>query len=237
MNFGDLRGTVQLSLRQVDKLVKLLPAPDTWLSAQESQRLQSMPTKSRRAQFLAGHWLARHSASNWLGGRWADYQLSAPMDTAPVWIAGPDGIDWQDVYISLSHSGNWVACAMAFEPIGVDVELSRRSRDFTALAQWILSEKEAQRFLQLPPEAQKQYFYTQWTLKEAWVKQAQSSTLPPSMKAIQFVPGASSYPAALLAQTSNLTLAVYPASRSNIQTAGARLSTMQWFEWACSPPH
>lgn len=236
MDHGSRGGTVRLSLRQVDEISTLLPAPDTWLSAPEQQRLQSLQTVSRRAQFLAGHWLARHTAAHWLGGHWSDYQLSAPEDTGPGWLAGPRGVDWRGLHVSLSHSGNWVACALAFHPIGVDVECSRRARDFAALSRWIFSDAELQAFWQLSPEAQQQCFYTQWTLREAWVKQAGGTPVKRAMQAIQFVPGAGAS-SALVAQTSELTLAMYPARQVDTPAGDTLLPTMQWSEWACTQPH
>ena len=226
--------TVRLSLRQVDEICTLLPTHDAWLSASELHRLQSFQSASRRSHFLAGHWLARHTAALWLGGNWSAYQLSAPEDAAPCWLAGPADVEWQSVCVSLSHSGNWVACALAFQPIGVDVECSQQPRDFAALARWIFPDMELLAFLQLEPETQQQRFYTQWTLREAWVKQAGVDSLKPAMEAIQFVSGAGAS-SALVAHTRELTMAVYPALRVDTHADETLLPTMQWFEWACTP--
>lgn len=235
MGHGRRRGTVRLSLRRVDEISTSLSTHDTWLSTPELQRLQSLKTASRRSQFLAGHWLARHAAALWLGGNWSAYQLSAPEDAAPGWLAGPADVDWQRLCVSLSHSGNWVACALAFQPVGVDVECSQQARDFAALAHWIFSDTELHGFLQMAPEAQQQHFYAQWTLKEAWVKQAGTAPVKRAMQATRFELGVGASPA-LLAQTDELTLAVYPARMADAPAEDPLLKTMQWSEWACTPP-
>jgi 4'-phosphopantetheinyl transferase len=216
-------------------MAALLPPPDHWLGAGELQRWQSLQTARRRAQFLAGHWLARQTAAHWLGGHWSDYTLSAPEDAPPCCLSGPVAVHWQGVRVSLSHSGNWVACALAFQPIGVDVECSQTPRQFASLARWLLTDIEWLAFQQLPPEAQQQHFYTQWTLKEAWVKQASGVTPKQSMQSIEFVPGPG-VRSAWVAHTSELTLAVYPALCVDTPADEPILPTMQWSEWACVQP-
>jgi 4'-phosphopantetheinyl transferase len=227
--------TIQLSLRQVDEISTLLPKHETWLSTPELQRLQSLQTNHRRAQFLAGHWLARHSAALWLGGHWADYQLSSPDDMAPTWLSGPAAVDWRRIYVSLTHSGNWVACALALRPIGVDVECSQQPRDFGALGRWIFSGTELEAFLQLAPEVQRRRFYMQWVLKEAWIKQSGTAQVKRVMQAVQFASGAGASPA-LVAQSDEITLALYPARSANTHLVDQLLSTMQWSDWACMLP-
>ncbi|MBC7919178.1 MAG: 4'-phosphopantetheinyl transferase superfamily protein [Rhodoferax sp.] len=228
---------VQLSLRRLDHIVALMPVlPQAWLGNQELSRYESLKCAARRAQFLGGHWLARQAMAQWLGGKWSDYQLSAPDDAAPYWLAGPASTTWQSVYVSLSHSGNWIACALARRPIGVDVECSDRMRDFAALGSWMFTEAESEALSQLAPALQQQTFYTQWTLKEAWFKQAALLPVRKTMKEVRFSAGAGPQQAAV-AQTDGLTLALYPARATDVCMAEAVLQAMCWSEWVCTPPH
>ena len=47
-----------------------------WLTAEEASRLQAMSAPVRRRSFLAGHWLAREVAADWLQ---ADEQIIKPL--------------------------------------------------------------------------------------------------------------------------------------------------------------
>lgn len=228
---------VQLALRRLDDIAALLPElPQTWLSAQEMVRCQGLKSQTRQAQFLSGHWLARQTMAQWLGGEWSDYQLSAPEDAAPCWLFGPASTTWQSVHVSLSHSGNWIACALACRPIGVDVECSDRVRDFAALGSWIFTESELQTYLQLTPTLQQQSFYTQWSLKEAWFKQAAVIPLRKTMQKVQFSEGIGEQQA-VVARADGLTLALYPARSADVCMVEAAPQALYWSEWACRQPH
>lgn len=227
---------VQLSLYKVNDIAAQLPASHfSWLSEQELQRLRGLKSPSRRAQFLAAHWLARQTMANWLGGRWSDYYLSAPDDAAPIWLDGPATLTWQDVHVSLSHSGNWVSCALARHRIGVDVECSDRMRDFPALGSWIYPEFEMPAFEKLAPELQRQAFYVQWTLKEAWLKQAEPMPVKKLMQAIRFELGSGTLQA-IVSRAEVLTLALYPARAATTCFVDPLLQTMNWSDWAYRPP-
>lgn len=224
-------GCVVLSLRQVDAIAGLLPAlPETWLGAQEMQRWHSLKAPARRTQFVAGHWLARQAMAQWLGGDATDYILSAPDDGPPVWLDGPQALAWRDVHVSLSHSGNWVACALARHPIGVDIESTGRQRDFAALGQWIGLDLAAKTFAALTPQQQQQTFHTHWTLAEAWFKQAGPAA---RMQATGFVLGAGGLQA-LLAQTDDFTLALCPAQAVSTTFADPELAALRWTAWSWS---
>lgn len=69
---------------------------------------------------------------------------------------------------NVSHSGNWVVCAIDYNPIGIDIELVRQL-DITMVASFF--SEEEQRFLANTSNALKlSYFYDLWTLKESYIK-------------------------------------------------------------------
>ena len=78
-------------------------APDTWLSASELARLQRLKIANRRDQFLSGHWLVRFLLSQHFGTPPSAWQLVERTNLPPAVL----GFD--DVQISISHSGEWVA--------------------------------------------------------------------------------------------------------------------------------
>lgn len=82
------------------------------------------------------------------------------------------------VFISLTHSGEWVACAASQAPIGIDMELCA-PRDL-ALARRFFREEEVAYLLagsswkEIPTPCRDpallERFYEIWTAKEAWFK-------------------------------------------------------------------
>ena len=76
--------------------------------------------------FLAGHWLARRVTADWLQLDAARIALDRHPDGRPLLLVddAPASLS-----ISLSHSGDWLAIALATVPVGIDIELPRRLRD------------------------------------------------------------------------------------------------------------
>lgn len=70
----------------------------------------------------------------------------------------------QDLHFNISHSGNYVACAISKFPVGIDIE-QQVERDFS-LFQSLWSEKEKQ----LYPLHEQEAFYALWTAKESYGK-------------------------------------------------------------------
>jgi 4'-phosphopantetheinyl transferase len=72
--------------------------------------------------------------------------------------------------VSVSHSGEWVALAVASgTPVGVDVE-EVRGTDVDGLAGICFSPAELTVFQSLPPEERQGAFFTYWARKEAVLK-------------------------------------------------------------------
>lgn len=89
-----------------------LPEDDSWLDAEELERLRSFRVPGRRLDFRLGRWTAKHAVAAWLGG---DPELSrigirTSLDGAPrVLVDGePAALE-----ISFSHRDGRAACAVA----------------------------------------------------------------------------------------------------------------------------
>ena len=203
-----------------------------WLSPEEQARLTATSAPRRRAQFITGRWLARHCLAAQGGGRWQDYVLSAPDDGAPQLLAKPSASE--PSYFSLSHSGDWLACAVSRQPVGVDVECSDRTRDFQALNEWMHEPADLQAAPGNPSE-QQAWFYAQWTLKEAWLKHATSATPAPaprpSMRSARFTACKEGEGAAMVGQGAAFTVAVYPATPATLQWGSGALGQALWASW------
>ena len=158
---------------------------DRWLTADEAMRLRAMSAPARRRGFLAGHWLARKLAADWLQADIARVALHRHPDGRPRLLV--DDAPSQ-LSLSLSHSGDWLACAIASVPVGIDVELPRRRRDLHALARFAFAPEEADRLSELPEEDRAAAFHELWTLKEARGKRTGEGLLPAQSRRVSTLP-------------------------------------------------
>lgn len=144
-----------------------------WLSASERKRSEAITAPRRRAQFLAGRWALRKLIATELEVDPLDCVLLAEENGPPRF--SEKGRFPDSLHLSLSHSGDVVACAIAGSPVGIDVEACRERRLTDSLLAAALSPRERGRIEGLPEADVRSSFYAAWTLKEAWIKHA-----PPS---------------------------------------------------------
>ncbi|WLW69938.1 4'-phosphopantetheinyl transferase superfamily protein [Bacillus safensis] len=71
-------------------------------------------------------------------------------------------------HYNLSHSGDWVVCAVDDAPVGIDIE-EIKPIDL-AIAKRFFSADEYQDLLSQPAERQEAYFFHLWSMKEAFIK-------------------------------------------------------------------
>ncbi|WP_458766130.1 4'-phosphopantetheinyl transferase family protein [Cupriavidus basilensis] len=159
---------IHVRVASVAGLAGQVPPARQWLGADEARRLDALRAGQRAAQFVAGRWIARQLLAQAYGGGWQDWTLSAAPDGPPLAI-GP-----ASAFLSLSHSGDHVACAVGLEPLGLDIErvLPRKGLDALVLAVSNDAERAALPALRPggDPAAQREAFFQLWTLKEAWLK-------------------------------------------------------------------
>ncbi len=185
-------------VRASDLLKGLPQNPGAWLSASELQRLQKLQQSARRDHYLAGHWLARCLLAELHGGAAADYHLEdrpslppMPSESAPA------------VQISLSHSGDWIAAALAEGAIGIDIEQRQPGRDaLLGFQQILLAEGEAEHSLDSDQLLQR------WVLKEAWIKRHHGSALPDQLARIRLRACAPEHANVIASSTTELHFAV-----------------------------
>lgn len=156
-----------------------------WLTEAERQRLHAISAPARRASFLAGHWQARFLAAQWLGLDVRRIALDAQADGRP--LLRVDG-DAAPLHVSLSHSGDWLALALADAPVGVDVEVPQRERDWQALARFVFSPEERQRVRDADDATRAEVFHALWTLKEAHGKRSGEGLQPRTARAVTAQP-------------------------------------------------
>lgn len=136
-------------LFDAQKLQSFLP----YLDSNRKQRLTHLATAEKRAQCAAAGWMLTH--------------LFGVEGQPPALFHGSRGKPYlagsENVFFSLSHTGNWVVCAVADQEVGVDAQVLTPYRDkvakrcFTpAELDWV--DGDDTRFTRL------------WSLKEAYLK-------------------------------------------------------------------
>lgn len=147
------------------------------LSTEERLRAQSIVSGVRRQQFLAGRWLAKTMLCDAFGSTPADWRISADPQTKPHVLDYP-------IHLSIAHSGDYVACALADAAVGTDLERTKARRPVVDMAQWVCSDEEQLGLRGLQGEAAQLQFNRLWTRKEAWLKQ---SGLPFDIAALRVI--------------------------------------------------
>lgn len=221
-----MTGAVHLSVGCVSELAQASQQQGLgWLGTEEQARLARISVSSRRDQFIAGRWLARKVLAAVHGSEPGAWVLSAP-DTGPPTVRGPAT---GPVYLSISHSGDEVACAVAASPVGVDLEVPRKARDVLALAEAVCSPAERERLHTAEPACREAVFHECWTLKEAWLKSRGEDMSPRRLAQIDTVP-ASVGAQARLWHGDGMTLALVARPELAVEWIGVSLTPPSW--WA-----
>lgn len=130
------------------------------MGAARRRRVSDFPAEDDRKRSAAGELLLRRALCE---------QLGCTMETAPLtWEdSGKPAATAEGVYLSVSHSGPWVVCALGDKPLGVDVEVIRSTEQkFMARA---CSEAEMA-YIAFGREGCYHRFWECWTAKEALFK-------------------------------------------------------------------
>lgn len=73
-----------------------------------------------------------------------------------------------DIHFNISHSGEWVVCAIDSVPIGIDVQ--KILPVDLSIAERFFSKEEYRDLMSIDDKDKLHYFYDLWTLKESYVK-------------------------------------------------------------------
>ena len=74
----------------------------------------------------------------------------------------------ENLQFNVSHSGEWVVCAVDTEPIGIDIEIIKSIN--LKVAKRFFSQEEYRDFVSKDENGKTSYFYDLWTLKESYIK-------------------------------------------------------------------
>ena len=93
-----------------------------------------------------------------------DWQFIERSGAAPVVSNLPE-----NTYHSLSHSDGLICFALSDCPVGIDIEATNKQRDYLALAEVFMDDKELASLAQ-SKSTQDDHFYRTWCAKEAYFK-------------------------------------------------------------------
>ncbi len=175
---GRLGGLPQFEIQTCESLLAGLPSgtPNaafagvtavtavTEFTQDECTRAQSIVSATRRAQFLAGRRLAKRMLSQALGGSPTDWPISADATAKPQVVG-------HDLQLSIAHSGPFVVCSIANQPVGIDIEQLTRARPVADMARLVCSDAEQRALQELHGDDASLLFLQWWTRKEARLKQ------------------------------------------------------------------
>lgn len=142
------------------------------LSPTEKKRLSLTGSPYKRREFLQSRALMRHALSQHFLCPANEWIFIERPYLAPKISNLPD-----NTYISLSHSKGLICFAISNSPVGIDIELADRNRDFLELAKIFMSDEEVQN-LEENTDMQADIFYRTWCAKEAYYKATPSINQP-----------------------------------------------------------
>lgn len=168
-------------LNVADATPATLAAAESRLASDARPRLQRITRAAVRDRFVLSRTLLRHAAAEHVGCTPERIGIAERDDDAPR-VSRDDG---RELHVSLSHSGDWVACAVsAHAPLGLDIEDMRKPRDVAAISAWAFHAPEHDWVLRQPNHTSA--FYRLWTGKEAIYKLAHRLGQAPLMLRIEF---------------------------------------------------
>ncbi len=146
-----------------------------WLSAGEAARHRGFVRPHRQRQFLVGRTLLRMALAEVLGCSPESLLFEQLAGRAPRLLKPAAPKDGAAPGFSISHSGQWVACAVsANTALGLDIEVPDPARDLEALAEHAFDDAARARWRAAAPEQRRALFYRLWSEQEARIKLGQS---------------------------------------------------------------
>lgn len=76
--------------------------------------------------------------------------------------------DYPELFFNLSHSGEYVVCAIAREPVGVDIQKHTGIRE--RLADRFFTEEDKKRLTECKEQERESLFFRMWSIKESYIK-------------------------------------------------------------------
>lgn len=142
------------------------------LDRKEAERLESLKSAQRRKEYLTSRALMRMALSRHYRNDLAHWQFAQAKNSPPRLLNPPH----KALYISLSHSGDYVLLAISEQAVGIDIEQAGQRSKALSIAKKVFTPEQQQTLDALPEDQRLPYFYRLWSEKEALVKARHGQT-------------------------------------------------------------
>ncbi len=157
--------------------MKIYAANTAWIRTENEEKLLAMLDEERRERVkrlkrqqdrergICAGLLLRHGflEQGYTKEEWEQVEVALGPYGKPA-LKG-----YANFHYSLSHSGEWVVCAVDTAPVGVDIQVMKEVK--LTLAKRFYHAKEYERLIAINyEELQKKEFYAMWAAKESYVK-------------------------------------------------------------------
>lgn len=134
-----------------------------FVEKEKQERIARLKFKKDRDLMLVGDLLAKHCIAKVFGVRFSSVQFAIGEHGKPYVNNLPH------IHFNISHSGDWVVCAVCDKPVGVDVQ-KMKDANFVSIAKRAFTKEEQKNFSKTPKEDMRTQFYKTWTAKESYIK-------------------------------------------------------------------
>ena len=141
-----------------EKVLEVLPQ----IPADRLNQIIKMKHKGNRARSLAGEILSRSILSAKTKTPFSEIRIKTSPSGKPV-LEGH-----QDIHFNISHSGDYVACAISSTEVGIDIE--NKKKPLLKVASRFFTSEEYQSITKLTGKKQEDQFLSLWTIKESYLK-------------------------------------------------------------------
>ena len=148
------------------------------LSEQRKEKALACRNITDRYLSVAATLLVQEALNEWTGCEQEPFCFAYDTNGKPCFSEDyVKGIKWgtgsitdvrEYIYVNLSHSGEYVACAIGDEAVGIDIQKLRGYKE--ALAKRYFHKEELACLLNAPTDDKESIFYRIWTRKEAYIK-------------------------------------------------------------------
>ena len=151
---------IEVFAERINGNIAILESVLPYLPEDKIERLRRYIHREDYLRSLTGEFLIRNIISHQLNIDYPNIALTKNEYGKPFIE------DYPDFHFNISHSGNWVVCAISNMPVGIDIELMKPI-DYS-LAEHFFYPREYERLVNA--ENKSDCFYDIWTLKESFIK-------------------------------------------------------------------
>lgn len=131
------------------------------ISEERQEKIKRLKTAKAKAMTTGAELLLRKALRQ-------SYNITRPLTIIKGEHGKPEIQDCPGIHFNLSHSGDYVTCAVSAHPVGLDIQ--KMDAPKLKLAKRFFTPEESDWLLSLPAEKQKMGFYDLWVIKESFMK-------------------------------------------------------------------